>query len=165
MGRSEPMVDHQVALSHSYQIGVPTREKILELQAAIEAQPDAIGDLEAEEKFNQHHFAPGVYGRTMIIPKGMVVVGKIHKHAHLNVITRGVIKVVTEFGEDTYTGPKTFVSKPGTKRAVYAIEETEWITIHANPDNLTNIRELEEQIIAPSFADYDRLRIEQGDIL
>lgn len=151
--------------SYSYGVKVPTRERILQLQAALEQMPDAMGEQVLEKEFNQHHFAPHVYGRTMIIPAGMCVVGKIHKEAHLNVITRGVIKVVTEFGEDILEGPKTWVSQPGTKRAVYAIEETEWITIHHNPDNLTDIRALEEQLICASFDEFDMLRIERGEII
>ena len=155
----------EIRASFNYDIGIPTRERILDLQAAIEQMPDAMDDMEMESEFNQHHFAPGMYARTMFIPAGMCVVGKIHKEAHLNVITRGVIKVVTEFGEDVLTGPTTFTSLPGTKRAVYAVEDTEWITIHHNPDNLTDIRALEALLIAPSFEDYDKLRIEQGDIV
>ena len=156
-----------VELSHSYSYGVsvPSREKILSLQAALEAVPDAMDSEEMESELNRHHFAPGMYARMMSIPAGMCVVGKIHKESHLNVITKGVIKVVTEFGEETLEGPTTFTSLPGTKRAVYAVEDTEWITIHHNPDNLTNIRELEDLLIAPSFEDYDRLRIEQGEII
>lgn len=155
----------EIRAQFNYEVGVPTREKILDLQAALELMPDSMTEKELEDEFNHHHFAPGVYGRTMIIPAGMCVVGKIHKHAHLNVITRGVIKVVTEFGEDVFHGPRTWTSEPGTKRAVYAIEETEWITIHHNPDNLTDIRELEALLIAPSFDEYDRLKIEPGDIV
>lgn len=153
----------EIRAQFHYEVGTPSRDKILNLQAALEAQPDAMDEEELEREFNQHHFAPEVYARTMLIPAGMCVVGKIHKHAHINVITRGVIKVVTEFGEDIFTGPRTWVSEPGTKRAVYAIEDTEWITIHPNPDNLTDIRKLEEQLIAPSFESYDMLAIEQGE--
>lgn len=154
-----------VSLSYSFQVGRPTRQKIVDLQAALAEQPDAMGEAELEEKYNEHFFAPGVYGRLMHIPAGMCVVGKIHKHAHLNVITKGVIKVVTEFGEELYTGPKIFVSEPGTKRAVVALEDTDWLTIHTNRNEHRDLRALEDEIIAPSFEAFDRLRIEQGDIV
>jgi len=154
----------QLDLSVSYEFGgAPdraTRSKILELESAVRSIPGAMESEELEEKYNEHFFAPGVYGRKMTIPAGMCVVGKIHKHAHLNVITRGVIRVVTEFGEDTYTGPRIWVSEPGTKRAVYAIEDTEWLTIHANASDTQDLREIEEFVIAPSFEEFDRLMIE-----
>jgi hypothetical protein len=127
--------------------------------------PEAIDAETLERELNEHFFAPGVYGRKMLIPAGMCVVGKIHRHAHLNVITTGVIKVVTEFGEDTYTGPRIWVSEPGTKRAVYAIEDTEWLTVHANPDNLSDVRKIEAQVIAPTFAEFDTPRLGQEEEL
>lgn len=127
------------------------RAKIMDLEATMKDMDSSLEWEEVEELYNDHIFAPGVYGRKMLIPRGMCVVGKIHKHAHINVITRGLIKVVTEFGEDIYSGPKIWVSEPGTKRAVYAIEETEWMTIHANPSDTTDIREIEGEVIASSF--------------
>lgn len=154
-----------VSVSVSYQVGrpAPSRETVMQLQAALEDMPDAMGAEECEDKFNEHFFAPGMYGRLMHIPAGMCIVGKIHKHAHINVITRGRVKVVSEFGEDLYEGPKIWVSEPGTKRAVYALEDTDWMTVHANPDDLTDVREIEKQVIADSFSDFDRLQLERGE--
>ncbi|NBR01299.1 MAG: hypothetical protein EBT97_12810, partial [Actinobacteria bacterium] len=40
-----------------------------------------------------HAFAPGAYARTIFIPAGTLVVGKIHKHAHLNILIRGRVSV------------------------------------------------------------------------
>lgn len=146
-------------LRHKYTVGqnAPSRSKILDLQAALMAQPDAMTEEEMENELNEHFFAPGVYGRKMTIKAGMCIVGKIHKHAHLNVITKGVIKVVTEFSEDVYTGPKIWVSEPGIKRAVYAIEDTEWLTIHHNASDETDIREIEREVIASSYQEFDGL--------
>ena len=154
-------------ISVSYTIEPPakriSRDAIMALQAALADVPGAMtDDLEIEEKYNEHFFAPGVYGRKMSIPAGMCVVGKIHKHAHLNVITKGVIKVVTEFGDDIFTGPRIWVSEPGTKRAVLAIEDTEWLTVHHNPTDTQDIREIEDFVIASSFEELDRFRLEEG---
>lgn len=155
-------------LSVSYQyypVGMDTpasREDVLALEDAVRAQPEAFDDVEAEAALNTHFFAPGVYGRQIRIPKGMCVVGKIHRHAHLNIITTGTVRVVTEFGEDTFTGPRTWVSEPGTKRAVYALEDTEWTTIHPNPSDTQDVREIESQVIAPDFETFDRLQLESG---
>lgn len=97
----------------------------------------------------RHIFAPGVYCREMTIPKGVLVVGKIHRHAHVNVISQGRVAVVTEFGQEVYEAPRTWVSEPGTKRSVIALEETIWLTVH--PTEETDLAKIEEHVIAPTY--------------
>ena len=48
-------------------------------------------------------------------------------------------------------GPCTMVSTAGTKRALYAHEDTTWTTIHANPDEERDIEKLEDFIIAKTY--------------
>lgn len=102
-----------------------------------------------------HHFADDVYGREILLPADSVVVGKIHRYGHLNVITKGHASVLTEFGVEELRAPCIFVSKPGTKRVVYAHEDTVWITFHGTKH--TDPSKVEEDIICKSFAEYDRL--------
>lgn len=98
-----------------------------------------------------HHFAPDVYGREMLIPAGGTIVGKIHRHAHLNVIVKGRAKVSTEFGGREVKAGDIFVSEPGVKRAVHAIEDTVWLTIHPNHANTQDLKALEDYVISPSY--------------
>jgi len=153
----------EIRASFSYQVGrpQPVRQDILNLERAIRELPDAKSGEQLTAELVEHFFAPSVYGRKMFIPAGHVIVGKIHKHAHLNVITRGLIKVVTEFGDELYEGPRIWISEPGTKRAVYALQDTEWLTIHPNLDETRDLEALEEYVIAESFEKYDRLQLEQ----
>lgn len=108
----------------------------------------------------KHYFTPidekyncCTYAREMLIPKGTVIIGKIHRHQHLNFITKGRAVVFTEFGKKVLEAPCTFISEVGLKRAVYAEEDTLWTTIHitgyTGEDNLDLI---EEEIIAPDYA-------------
>lgn len=115
----------------------------------------------------RHIFAPGLYAREMTIPEGTVIVGKIHKHAHVNTISKGRCSVMTEFGPMEIQAPHTFVSEPGTKRVVVALEEVIWTTYH--PSNETDLDKLEEGIIAKSYeeigildAPLGMLKIEEG---
>ena len=142
-----------IELSYSYTYGVekPARQKILSLESALMAQEESISSDELTEQLVEHFFAPQVYGRKMFIPEGMCIVGKIHNHAHLNVITRGRIKVVTEFGDEILEWPKIWISEPGTKRAVYALTDTEWLTIHPNFSDTKDLEDLEEYVIAPDY--------------
>lgn len=103
-----------------------------------------------------HTFAPGSYGRTIQLPEGALVVGKIHKHAHLNIISRGLVTVVTEFGREMFDArekPVVFTSEPGTKRALYCHLETWWTTIHLT--DKTDLAEIERDIIARDFVELD----------
>lgn len=109
----------------------------------------------------RHIFAPGAYAREMTIPKGVVIIGKIHRHAHLNFISAGKVRVVTETGSLIITAPHTFVSEVGTKRVVYAMEETIWTTVHIT--NETDLDKIEEQVIAKSYEELDMPKLLTGD--
>lgn len=98
-----------------------------------------------------HRFAPGCYAREMTIPKGVLIIGKIHRHAHLNIISKGKVSVITEFGPMHFEAPHTFVSDVGTKRVVFAEEETVWTTIH--PTEETDLEKIEEYVIAKNYAE------------
>lgn len=132
------------------------RRKLYELQASMDGLPDVECPL-------QHTFAPGVYVRTIFIPAGSVVVGKIHKHRHANVLSQGHVTVLTEGGGlEELHGPLTMVSEPGTKRAVYAHTDTVWTTIH--PTDKTELADIEEETIAKNYADYEQFaRMKLGE--
>ena len=131
------------------------RQKLYQLQESVARE------LEPVECPLQHVFAPGAYARTMRIPAGTVIVGKIHKHAHLNILSQGTVCVMTETeGDRQLTGPLTMVSPPGTKRAVYAVTDAVWTTIHLT--NSTDLEEIEAEVIAPTFEDYERFALENN---
>lgn len=102
----------------------------------------------------RHIFAPGAYAREMTIPAGTIIVGKIHKHAHLNFITKGRVKVATEFGTHEFAAPYTFVSQPGTKRVVHALEDVLWTTVHVTDE--TDLAKIEDEVIAKSYDALDQ---------
>jgi hypothetical protein len=124
------------------------RHRLYSLEAALGGTPEMDFPL-------QHVFAPGVYARTIHIPKGGVIIGKIHKHKHLNILSQGTVLVLTESqGIERLTGPLTMVSEPGTKRAVVAESDTVWTTIHLT--NETDLAKIEDEVIAKSFAEYEQ---------
>lgn len=117
---------------------------ILKLQDKMLTMPSALDSFPVT-----HHFAPGCYAREMLLPADHTIIGKIHKHSHLNIISKGKVIVSTEGGKEEFTGPCVFTSLAGTKRAVYAVEDTVWTTIH--PTNETDLEKIEDEIIAKSF--------------
>lgn len=125
-----------------------TREEIINLETAIKQIPSAfIGD--SEHCPLTHSFADGVYVREIFIPKGTLLVGKIHKHSHPNIILRGDVSVATEEGPKRLKGPLSMISPAGTKRVVYAHEDTIWITIHVTDKK--DLVEIEDEIIAKTY--------------
>lgn len=106
--------------------------------APVRAQVDA---LEREiQKLPQvdcpvwHYFAPGLYARKMLIRKGTVLTGAVHKTEHLCIIS-GDIEVTADDGVCRITDRHfIFTSKPGAKRAGYAHEDTYFTTVHATTE-------------------------------
>lgn len=141
---------------------VSFREKVLTVEEGLKEMVEA-GEIEdiIPQCTMTHYFTPKdekygchAYARQCFLPKGSVVIGKIHRHQHLNFIMQGQVSVATEFGKKYFTAPCVFVSEVGLKRAVYAEEDTLWVTVHltehAGEENLDKI---EQEVIAPTYAD------------
>ena len=126
------------------------RSYITGLQAQILASPDSLPEDSCPVK---HVFAPGMYAREMSIPKGMLLIGKIHRGSHINVVSKGSIRVLTEQGTKVINAPCSFVSEGGTKRVGVALEDTVWTTFHVT--NSTDLKEIEKEIIAEDFSDIE----------
>jgi len=123
-------------------VGAVSRDKVLRLEAALSELPQ----IEPEVR---HHFSDGMYARELHIPKGAILTGKIHRKAHLSVISKGDISVLTEHGVKRLKAPCIVESFPGIKRAGYAHEDTVWTTFHATDE--TDLKKIEAEFIAPSF--------------
>jgi quercetin dioxygenase-like cupin family protein len=122
------------------------RFKIAGIESKISQLPEAkFGDYLPLK----HTFAENVYVREIFIPKGELVVGKIHKHSHPNFLMKGKVSVLTEEGSKTLEAPMSIISPAGTKRVVYAHEDTIWITVHVT--DKTDLLQIEDEIIAKSY--------------
>lgn len=134
------------------------RQKVMALQDEMLKRVEE-GTLEAGDYLLRHYFTPidkkygcSTYAREIFIPKGHVVIGKIHKHAHLNFILKGKVSVATEFGNKRLEAPCIFVSEVGLKRAVYAEEDTIWATVHLTEHSgEESLDKIEDEVIAKSY--------------
>ena len=139
---------------------VAFRQKILTVEQGL-LEKIKEGELEStlEDCTLTHHFSPVdetygccTYAREMLIPKGTVIIGKIHRHQHLNFIMKGKVSVATEFGKKYFEGPCIFVSEVGLKRAVYAEEDTIWVTVHMTKHTgEENLNKIEDEVICPTY--------------
>jgi quercetin dioxygenase-like cupin family protein len=123
------------------------REKIVGLETAISNEEAAVfGDDACPLR---HMFVDGAYVREITMPKGMVLTSKIHKIEHPFFVLRGECVVITDEGKQIIKAPHWGVTKPGTKRALYIVEETVWVTVHVTKSR--DLKEIESEIIAESF--------------
>jgi hypothetical protein len=105
----------------------------------------------------KHGFANGVYLREIFMPAGTYVIGKEHKTEHFNIILKGQAYVLMNDDVQLITAPCTFVSEAGTRKVLVVLEDMIWQTTHVNPDNTTDIEELEDKLASKEPVDLSLL--------
>lgn len=128
--------------------------KVLLQAGSTEARREAISALEDQmAKFPQveqpvtHHFNEGQYAREIFNPKGSLIITKTHKQGNFSFVPTGRLLVISEDGRKEIGAGQFFSTKPGTKRFIYALEDTHFVTVHPNPDNCEDLEVLESRII------------------
>jgi hypothetical protein len=113
-----------------------------ELEFVLSKLPQAVMPL-------VHMFTDGLYVRQIEIPAGTLLTSMEHTTEHPFVILSGVIDVISCFEKIQYTGPCVGITKPGTKRVLFAHSDTVWLTFHPNPENTQDPEEIGKRILAP----------------
>ena len=145
-----PPPDAALAPRPDAAVAARTRAQIGALEQALRQHPDAVFGDSALCPLT-HTFAEGFYLREIFIPKGTVLTGKIHRFAHPNFLMAGEVIVVTEAGgREHLHAPLAMISPPGTKRAVYAVEDTRWVTVHQTAE--TDPATIVELLTVPDYA-------------
>ena len=145
------------------EITLANREKILKLENYLVTNADGkniegTGNevLHSNNFPLKHTFVDGVYVREMKFKKDSAVVGAIHKHLHVWFLLYGHLFIATEGSQEEYIAPCYVVAEPGSKRVIYAAEDSLFVNIHANPKNVTDIEELEKQLVSLTYEDYEQ---------
>lgn len=97
----------------------------------------------------EHFIADGVYTRKLFIPKGSILIGKIHKKACMNIVAKGDITVMTETGCARIQAGYTVQSPAGIMKVGYAHEDTIFINVFRTDE--TEIEKIEADIAGESF--------------
>ena len=103
----------------------------------------------------KHTFADGIYIRQMDMKSDSMVIGAIHNHLHAWFLLTGHLMVVTEDTTEEFIAPCYVLATPGSKRVIYAMEDSIFVNIHKNPNNIKDIKELEDEIVSLTFEDYE----------
>ena len=104
----------------------------------------------------KHTFADGIYIRQMDMKADSMVVGAIHNHLHAWFLLTGKLAVITEDSVEEFIAPCYVLATPGSKRVIYAIEESIFVNIHKNPNNIKDIKKLEDEIVSLTFEEYEQ---------
>ena len=114
---------------------------------AVERLGRAMAEMPQAELDTDHYFADGMYARSLFRPAGTLIVGKVHKKEHFYIIASGCVDVTTDHGLERIHGPRIIISKPGTQRAVLAIEDSLCITIHRTDQK--ELADIEKELVEP----------------
>ena len=138
------------------------RSKILEFEKLLIENTDGeniISDkgnvVRCEEFPLKHSFADQIYVRQMNMKKDTLVVGAIHNHLHVWFLLTGFLTIITENTTEDFVAPCYVISKPGAKRVIYAHEDSIFVNIHKNPDNIKDIDQLEAIIVSKNYKEYE----------
>lgn len=121
--------------------------KILELEALMRTMPQV--DSPAE-----HYHLNGVYCRSLFIPKGCLLTGKIHNHESIGILAQGTLRITNGETSVVVTAPYITVDKPGVKRLGYAETDCTFITVHRT--DLDSVEAIEDELVSNSFEEYEQ---------
>ena len=126
------------------------REYVLDMQ-------DYLAEKEQTETPVENAFAPGVYIRTIYMPKHTFVIGKTHLTEHFNIVRTGKANVMIDGVYGMFQTSDMFTSKAGSKKVLWILEDMIWSTVH--PTNETDMQVLEDKLILP-YVEEKRLIME-----
>jgi hypothetical protein len=129
-----------------------TIDQPLELmQQKVEALQSELAKLPQYQPETKHYFHGGMYCREVFRHAGVLVVGAVHKKEHFYLIVSGTVAITDGEGNvEEVTGPHLFQSKPGTKRAVFAVTDALCMTFHAIEAKTVEAAEAELVELEPS---------------
>jgi len=134
-----------------------TRSKIMQLQDALMEFVDGENIVKGDTRVFplKHTFTDGIYIRQMSMKKDSAVIGKIHKNPHVWFLLSGCLSVASETSSEDYNAPCYVEAPAGSKRVIYAHEDSIWVNVYPNPTNTRDLKELEEMIIVKNYKEFE----------
>jgi hypothetical protein len=90
----------------------------------------------------RHSFAPGIYLREIKMFAGTELIGAEHLTEHFNFVLTGKALVKMAGRTEAIEAPCYFKSGESVRKMLCIIEDMRWVTVHANPNNLRDLKEL-----------------------
>lgn len=120
-----------------------TRKAIAKRKEEMLVSPNRI-DLPFTESLEN-----GLYTRTLFIPKGCELVGKIHRKPCVNIVAKGDITIMTETGLLRVRAGYSVTSPAGIQKIGYAHEDTIFINVFRTDQ--TDITAIEAELTCENF--------------
>ena len=121
--------------------------EILQIEAQILQMPQVELPIE-------HYQIKGVYARSMFIPAGTLLTGKIHNFESIAILAKGTIRITNGTESYVISEGHIMVDQPGVKRLGYAETDVVFITVHRT-DNI-EIEAIEDELVSATFEDYEQ---------
>ena len=99
----------------------------------------------------EHLFVDGLYIRVAKILKGTLFTTPEYREECILTMLQGRLVIITEDGAAGIVPPTFVLTKPGTKRVIFAADDVLAHTVHPNPDNERDIAKLEARIYGGSL--------------
>ena len=103
----------------------------------------------------KHYFSNGLYVREVFCQKNSFAFTVIHNAANPLFIMKGVVYSTTEGGVEKLSAPTFVLTESGTKRMLWFQEDTIAISVHPNPDGLTDLDEIDKKMFSCDWQEYD----------
>lgn len=129
--------------------------KIFDLESSMLKQENPL--FKDDDDFEYvHWFAPGLYGREIHIPTGVVLTTMIHGTEHIAILSKGKMTIYSDQGLDVIEAPHTMITTIGTKRALYTHSDCVFTTVHLNPTNERDVPTLIKKLTFESEEAYQK---------
>lgn len=127
---------------------VEARDAIMALQAQLLALPS-----DDQHQFEYvHRFVPGIYARSVLLPANTVCTSYVHRVDNFFEVVMGHLLIFDTTGvRHDVAAPFSSITVAGTKRAVYAFEDSIVTTFHPNPTDERDIERIEALIFSREF--------------
>ena len=146
---------------------LPYKERVEELQELfVKSGVSKETDLEVETrdsgkkvlypsvaKYN-HYFSDGLYVREMFCGGGYFGFTVIHNLANPLFVMKGTMWCSSDSGVKELVAPTFVLTEPGTKRICWFPEDSIVVTVHPNPDGLTDLDEIEKKFFSTTWEQY-----------
>jgi quercetin dioxygenase-like cupin family protein len=121
------------------------------------------GDLIDPNCMFDNDFAPGIYIRTIYMPKTTFLIGKTHKTEHFNIVRTGKANVMLDGEYKTIKAGDMFSSLPGQKKAFWIFEDMAFSTVH--PTIETDLEKLESMLVLSEAEELKQIEREIKELL
>ena len=104
-----------------------------------------------------HYHIDGVYARSLFIPKGTLLTGKIHNFESIGVLAQGTLRITNGDSSVIVSAPYITVDKPGIKRLGYAETDCTFISVHRT--DAKNLSDIEDELVSNTFEEFETKRL------